>query len=159
MYTESIRLSQGLGLPSGGSRRMKLFLICALGVMALGALPARASTVSFSSPLNTFYVGTEDSPSSGCDCDYNDLIFSVASSAGSGIALVALYGSGDLQTSAPSLHTSSSVTAPTKRRSGITCRTTPPTPTSANACMTRRLIIPARQLASPIRRSTPQRSI
>jgi hypothetical protein len=85
-------------------------LICALGVVALSALPARASTVSFTSPLNTFYVGTEDSSSTTCDCDYNDLLFSVASTSTSGIALVALYGTGDLQTAEPSLFTSSSVT-------------------------------------------------
>jgi hypothetical protein len=88
------------------------FLFCAIGVVALSALPARASTVSFTSPSNTFYVGTEDSPTTtGCDCDYNDLLFSVASTAESGFALVALYGTGYLQTAAPSLYTSASVTA------------------------------------------------
>lgn len=83
--------------------RVFLFLIAA-GVLAL--LPARASTISFSSPTNTYYVGVEDLVSSSCDCDFNDLVFSVSASGVAGtLNLDALYGAGFLQSSLPSLAT------------------------------------------------------
>lgn len=75
-------------------------IIPLLALAALCTLPAKASVVYFSSPTNTFYVGTEDTASGSCDCDYNDLLFSVAAN---GLELGALYGSGYLQTSEPSL--------------------------------------------------------
>ena len=75
-------------------------IIPLLALAALCTLPATASVVYFTSPTNTYYVGVEDSPSGSCDCDYNDLLFSVTAN---GLELGALYGTGYLQTSAPSL--------------------------------------------------------
>lgn len=88
-------------------------MVLFVAVVALTTFSVRGSTTYYTSPINTYYVGVEDSPSSSCDCDYNDLIFSVSTSApGAGqspLQLGALYGTGYLQSSAPSLSNSSSV--------------------------------------------------
>lgn len=63
-------------------------------------LPAAGSTISFSSPDNTYYVGVEDAINS--DYDYNDLIFSLVGD--QPLTLMADFGSGFLQSSAPSLY-------------------------------------------------------
>jgi PEP-CTERM motif-containing protein len=96
------------------ARSIRLFsvlpAICLLGALTT---PARASTAFFTSPTNTFYVGTEDSASGGCDCDYNDLLFSLSSTGASGLGLNAIYGSAaDLQSgaTAPTLGTGPAAT-------------------------------------------------
>jgi hypothetical protein len=96
------------GNPTLGRSTRPWCAMAAALVFAVAALPARATTAFFTSPINTFYIGFEDTYSGGCDCDYNDLMFSASSNLLSGIQLAALYGAGGpgpgyLQASLPTL--------------------------------------------------------